>query len=434
MEIKVEIVAREIIKPSSPTPNQFRIYKLCSRDQYSPHHYIPAVFFYANPTRDVNHEELVSIRSRRLKETLSETLTRFYPLAGRLRDNLFIDCNDEGVDYLEARVTDCRLSDILEQPKAEEMYRLFEPDPEDFNNNPLLFVQLNFFPCGGMALCVRMSHKIADGVAYAAFVKAWSDIALGSSETIVPDFNAASSRFPPREDCPVLSMTLVQMTEKIVTKRFVIDASKVATLKAKATSMGVPQPTRVEAVTAALLKWAVTASRSHALGLETNVSSPEAYALTGAVNIRTRLEPPLPKYSFGNITGLLWAMIEDGVCVKTDLPSLVCQLRNSVQQSTDNNFMAENTKLLRLKEDAVKVYRHSSWCRFGLYELDFGWGKPTYTTVVLFGAPVGIGLLDTGDGDGIEVWMTLLKEDMALFESHPELLAFASLNPSALEN
>ncbi|GMP73398.1 hypothetical protein CsSME_00031168 [Camellia sinensis var. sinensis] len=201
MEMKVEILAREIIKPSSPTPNQFRIYKLCSRDQYSPHHYILAVFFNANPTRDVNHEEMVSIRSQRLKETLSETLTRFYPLAGRLRDNLFIDCNDEGVDYLEARVTDCPLSDILEQPKVEEMYRLFEPNPEDFNKNPLLFVQLNFFPCGGMALCVRMSHKIADGVAYAAFVKAWFDIALGASATIVPDFISASSHFPPREDC-----------------------------------------------------------------------------------------------------------------------------------------------------------------------------------------------------------------------------------------
>ncbi|CAL5411831.1 unnamed protein product [Camellia sinensis] len=433
MEMKVEIVAREIIKPSSPTPNQFRIYKLCSRDQFSPHHYIPVVFFYVNSTCDVNHEEMVSIRSHRLKETLSETLTRFYPLAGRLRDNLFIDCNDEGVDYLEARVTDCRLSDILEQPKVEEMYRLFEPDPEDFNNNPLLFVQLNLFPCGGMALSVRMSHKIADGVAYAAFVKAWSDIALGSSETIVPDFIAASSRFPPREDCPVLSMTFMQMTKKNVTKRFVINASQVATLKAKATSTGVQQPTRVEAVTAALLKCAVTASRSYVLGLETEVSSPKAHALTGAVNMRRRLEPPLPEYSFGNLTGLLWAMIEDDGA-ETNLPGLVCQLRKGLQQSTDNNFIADKTKLLRLEGDAVKVYRHSSWCRFGLYELDFGWGKPTYTTGVLFGNPIGIGLMDTRDGDGIEVWMTLLKEDMALFESDQELLAFASPNPSALEN
>ncbi|CAL5409396.1 unnamed protein product [Camellia sinensis] len=433
MEMKVEIVAREIIKPSSPTPNQFRIYKLCSRDQFSPHHYIPVVFFYVNSTGDVNHEEMVSIRSHRLKETLSETLTRFYPLAGRLRDNLFIDCNDEGVDYLEARVTDCRLSDILVQPKVEEMYRLFEPDPEDFNNNPLLFVQLNLFPCGGMALSVRMSHKIADGVAYAAFVKAWSDIALGSSETIVPDFIAASSRFPPREDCPVLSMTFMQMTKKNVTKRFVINASQVATLKAKATSTGVQQPTRVEAVTAALLKCAVTASGSYALGLETEVSSRKAYALTGAVNMRRRLEPPLPEYSFGNLTGLLWAMIEDDGA-ETNLPGLVCQLRKGLQQSTDNNFIAEKTKLLRLEGDAVKVYRHSSWCRFGLYELDFGWGKPTYTTGVLFGNPIGIGLMDTRDGDGIEVWMTLLKEDMALFESDQELLAFASPNPSALEN
>ncbi|KAL7212340.1 hypothetical protein ACSBR2_015093 [Camellia fascicularis] len=126
-------------------------------------------------------------------------------------------------------------------------------------------------------------------------------------------------------------------------------------------------------------------------------------------------------------------MIEDGGA-ETNLPGLVCQLRKGVQQSTDNNFIAEKTKLLRLEGDAVKVYRHSSWCRFGLYELDFGWGKPTYTTGVLFGNPIGIGLLDTRDGDGIEVWMTLLKEDMALFESDQELLAFASPNPSALKN
>ncbi|KAI7999692.1 Vinorine synthase [Camellia lanceoleosa] len=127
-------------------------------------------------------------------------------------------------------------------------------------------------------------------------------------------------------------------------------------------------------------------------------------------------------------------MSEDGG-VKTDLPRLVCQLRNSVQQSADNNFIAENTKLLRLNEDAVKVYRHSSWCRFGLYELDFGWGKPTYTTVVLFGAPAGIGLLDTR-------WLSNRSVDdfverrhgMALFESDQELPAFASPNRSALKN
>ncbi|THG01607.1 hypothetical protein TEA_010043 [Camellia sinensis var. sinensis] len=408
MEMKVEIVAREIIKPSSPTPNQFRIYKHCSRDQFSPHHYTPVVFFYVNPTSDVNHEEMVSIRSQRLKETLSETLTRFYPLAGRLRDNLFIDCNDEDVEYLEARVTDCRLSDILEQPKAEEMYRLFEPDPEDFNNNPLLFVQLDFFPCGGMALCVRMSHKIANGVAYAAFVKAWSDIALGSSETC-PRFHCCLVSLPTERGLPGVVNDIHADDQEECHKK--VCDQRIASCYPPGQS---DQHGR-----------AATYPRGgcHCGTLE----------MRRAVNIRTRLEPPLPKYSFGNITGLLWAMIED--CgAETDLPGLVCQLRKGVQQSTDNNFTVEKTKLLRLKGDAVKVYRHSSWCRFGLHELDFWWGKPTYTTAVLFGAPIGIGLLDTRDGDGIEVWMTLLKEDMALFESDPELLAFALPNPSALEN
>ena len=48
------------------------------------------------------------------------------------------------------------------------------------------------------------------------------------------------------------------------------------------------------------------------------------------------------------------------------------------------------------------------------------------------GAPIGIGLLDTRDGDGVEAWMTLKEEDMALFQEDLELLAFASPNPSAI--
>ncbi|KAL7185000.1 hypothetical protein ACSBR2_027025 [Camellia fascicularis] len=441
MEIKFEIIGRETIKPSSPTPHHLRRYKLSSRDQFSPQQYIPVVFFYINPSHTTrgsgidgggeSYNETANVRSEHLKESLSKTLTHFYPLAGRLRDNLSVDCNDEGADYLEARVTNCRVSNILERLDVEEMYQLFTTIPTDVYNSPLLLVQVNFFPCGGMAVCVSTSHKIVDGVAFSAFIKAWSCITRGFHDAVVPDFSSASTRFPPIEDIPAPSIVFPQISEKIVTRRFVFDASKVDALKAKVASASVQQPTRVEAVTALVWKCAVTASRSYALGTSP-APSPRTYALTGAVNLRPRLMPPLPKYSFGNVSGLLWAMLDNNKDEIIELPDLVCLLRKGIEQSTDNNLTTKATYLMRAKKDEMDVYRQSSWCRFSLYEVDFGWGNPTYAVPVLMGAPIGIGLLDTRDGDGVEAWMTLKEEDMALFQGDPELLAFVSPNPSAL--
>jgi hypothetical protein len=47
---------------------------------------------------------------------LSEILTLFYPLAGRyIKDNLSVDCNDEGVELLEAKVDGVDLTQIVQQ-------------------------------------------------------------------------------------------------------------------------------------------------------------------------------------------------------------------------------------------------------------------------------------------------------------------------------
>lgn len=53
-------------------------------------------------------------RLEKLEKSLSETLAQFYPFAGRfVRDDFSVECNDEGVDYLEARVSGFSLGDII---------------------------------------------------------------------------------------------------------------------------------------------------------------------------------------------------------------------------------------------------------------------------------------------------------------------------------
>ncbi|KAI8017944.1 Vinorine synthase [Camellia lanceoleosa] len=436
-EIKVEIIARETIKPSSPTPHHLRNYKLSLRDQHATFHYISVAFYYSTPTTigGGESEEMVGLISERLKVSLSETLTRFYPLAGRLRDNLLVNCNDDGVDFVEARViNNFHLSNFLDEPKLKVIDRLAPPEPTDYYKSPLLLVQVNFFPCNGVVVTVRMSHKIADGFSFGIFIKGWSDIALGSPDTIVPDFNAASSRFPPRDDIPIISLTFKDITQKVVKKRFVFDALKIASLKAKTASEceSEQKPTRVEVITALVWKCAVAASRSRFEG------SPRPYALMGGVNLRSRLVPPMPKYSFGNIVGMLWAKLDnddhDYESQATNLANLVSQLRKGSQESNDNNKKKKIASLRQVKGDDMEMYTHSSWCRFPMYEIDFGWGKPTWVSASREGGPVGIELMDARDGEGVEIWVNLFEEDMALFEADQELLAYASPNPSALLN
>ncbi|KAK4478245.1 hypothetical protein RD792_017529 [Penstemon davidsonii] len=64
-----------------------------------------------------------------------------------------------------------------------------------------------------------------------------------------------------------------------------------------------------------------------------------------------------------------------------------------------------------------------------LYWLSVGVGDQYIPYVKNFMA-----LMDTKSGDGIEVWVTLSVEDMTIIEQDPELLSFATLNPSPLEN
>ncbi|CAB4264178.1 unnamed protein product [Prunus armeniaca] len=68
----------------------------------------------------------------------------------------------------------------------------------------------------------------------------------------------------------------------------------------------------------------------------------------------------------------------------------------------------------------------SSYCRFPLYDSDFGWGRPTwvgspaltYKNLVLF--------MDTKEGGGIEAYVSLEGEVMAKFECDSELLSYVA--------
>ncbi|KAK3013800.1 hypothetical protein RJ639_009014 [Escallonia herrerae] len=223
-------------------------------------------------------------------------------------------------------------------------------------------------------------------------------------------------------------------------RRFVFNAPALAALKAKAASpsAGVQNPSRVMAVTSLLWKCGINTSRA-THGFQ------KPSVMTLAVNLRTRCSPPMPRHSIGNNFWAATARCKPNIAVV--LHSLAERLKDEL--SRINSDLVEKMKgekgFLKVSErlkEMGEVYSNpeadyfavTSVCNASFYEADFGWGKPIWSCIGH--APVFANLtilMDTKSGDGVEAWVTLTEEDMAIFERDPELLTFASLDPSPLE-
>ncbi|XVE85235.1 hypothetical protein DITRI_Ditri17bG0075400 [Diplodiscus trichospermus] len=432
-ELRVEALRSEAIKPSSPTPLHLKNLNLSLLDQMTPVAYIPLIFWYPADGAAADHVLEAQERSRRLKESLSQTLTRFYPFAGRISNSL-IECNDQGVDCIEARVN-CLLQDVLKQPDVELLSKFLpiEIQSSEAATGRILLVKINLFECGGMAIGVSISHKIADLCSFGMFINSWAATCRGSSEVVFPEFGCAASFLPPTD----LSFTMPSMEfkhQKAALRRLVFDASKISMLKARTASPTVPQPTRIQAVAALIWKCAIAASTLNIGGFT------KPSVLRQVVNLRNRMKPPLPKNSIGYLVSYFTVPTPEG---ETELRGLVKQLRDGIREFSENYvkklqgseaistiFEAAKEVGNLSKRDDLDFYHCLSWCRFDLYEADFGWGKPLWVSVAGAAVPNIFLLMDTWDGEGIEAWVSLSEPEMAFFERNEELLAFASVDPS----
>ncbi|KAF7833827.1 BAHD acyltransferase [Senna tora] len=127
-----------------------------------------------------------------------------------------------------------------------------------------------------------------------------------------------------------------------------------------------------------------------------------------------------------------------------ELQGLVGKLRKGLEEfSKDKVQMLEGGNAFMmvcegLKEfelvykEGIDFYMCTSWCGFGFYEADFGWGKPKWVSIPSLGLNNTFILMDTSDDKGIEAWVTLCEEDMALLETNHELREFATLNPTII--
>ncbi|KAK1318448.1 Vinorine synthase [Acorus calamus] len=421
--MSVQVLSRETIKPSTPTPPHLKFLELSFLDQCLPNYRINFLIFYS-----AGHSNGIPEISHHLRSSLSDVLTRFYPLAGRLKkhhpssDKIYVECNDEGVEFTTARV-ERDLDSFLANPPFNELHRLFPAGGSSISSYDQLplSVQFNeFTPGGGWALGVSMSHKLADGTSYAEFLKAWADTARARGVPARPKFESAAL-FPPRDVAPEIEFIPV-VPSIIAPARLLIRARQLEKLRGAAYARERARPTRVEAVIALLWRCAMRAACGEARGRRPEAAVP--------VNLRPWLRPPLTEDYFGNVFAMVYA---SGVgwegAEEHEQGFLEERLREAIRGL--NGEAREELRTAVAVAEGVERYLFTNLSSFPFYETDFGWGGPAWVAMPPYVMKNWFVLMKARGGDGFEVWAFLTEAEMERFAKDPELLAFTS-SPSSL--
>lgn len=269
---------------------------------------------------------------------------------------------------------------------------------------------------------------------FSTFMDAWATACrLGTLNQLVKPSFSLSSILPATDTLnpPPLPTTKLQPPPLFVSKRYIFTETAITKLKS---SIKTNNYTRVELVMALITRNLINIEYSKRGKLKPLV-------ISQPMNLRPRMKLPIEDNSCGNFCIKIMAYDQEVEKESWEVAELAELIHNSVR-----NVASEIGKLqdwnkvsdiimkavmdyyeeTRKGNEEVNLVRFSSWCRFPLYEVDFGWGRPTLVTTVP--SPLVIThLMDhNGDDGGIEAWVCLKEDDMACFQHKPDILEYAS--------
>ncbi|XP_074289254.1 stemmadenine O-acetyltransferase-like [Silene latifolia] len=440
-ELEVRIISIETIKPLTPTPSHLKTYTLSLVDQIHPPYYSTMLLFYPN-TIETRPGGIDIVG---LKSSLSETLSKFYLFAGRCNDDFTVSCNDQGIPFIETRV-DCRLYDFLTSSNKLDNMNKLTPPQEFMTDKPMservpLVFQVNVFSCGGVVIgCFKFHKLLLDGTSLVGFLKHWAAVTASEHDPVVaPDFDAVLSAFPPCRtldwqpfdfNCPEYQAMIQQCKSvRVVAKSFVFTKQALSELKAKAASKEVPKPTRTEALAGFI--WEHCLAAAHATGAMP--MGPDPSVMSILVNMRPRLNPPLANASMGNLITTATARAKKGMG-QMELVREIHTAITNVSERIDSYKEGQNIEGLVGDIGPINWYNKagmyvvSSWCQFGMDEIDFGFGKPKWASpsngVESLTSRNDIYFVVDSSGDGIEVWIYLEEVEMQILERNEQFRTY----------
>ncbi|KAJ0785411.1 putative transferase [Helianthus annuus] len=376
----------KFIKPSVPTPSNLKHYKIGFIDELAPFMDVAIVLFF---TKSTNHN---SKFADQLEKSLEKTLTRLYPLAGRfVEESQTIDCNDEGVEFIQAKVN-IKLEDILGlEVNARSIKELLPLKTIPHDN--VLTIQLTTFECGGVTLGVSATHKVVDTSTLCTFVNEWA--AMNREENDIkfttPGF-ISSSLFPACGVRPILIpfITDEDLLSKYTLKKLSFSESDISNMKAKA----------------------ITNAR-----------------ISKAINLREKMASPVPKNSCGNLWGFCSTVLETNEELENLLNYSVKKTideYSKVHHDSEQGQMIVLNSILNVTNTplSTNMILSTSWCKFPFYDADFGFGKPIWAVPWTTPMKNAMLLIDNAKGNGVDAYIFLEVKDAPYFKEALDVNVF----------
>uniref|UniRef100_A0A803LTY4 HXXXD-type acyl-transferase family protein n=1 Tax=Chenopodium quinoa TaxID=63459 RepID=A0A803LTY4_CHEQI len=428
----VKCISENFIKPKHEVEESNQPYHLAPHDLLllSAHH-IHFGLLFTKPPRIKNQEFSFLLFLESLKESFSRTLVHFYPLAGQFvtkvdedkhESVVYVDCNKgPGARFIHATL-DITISDVLSPKDVPLVVQSFFDLNEEYVNydgssKPLMSVQVTeLLDC--IFIACSVNHCITDGTSYWHFWNVWSEIHRGSGNHMICDSHLpvytrwypdgrAPGPFPipyTHPDDFVRKFEPTQLSDRI----FCFSSDSIARLKAIANEEGyVKNISSFQSLCALLWRSMVRANR---------VPYDQIIHNHLAVNNRRRLDPPLPKYYFGNFFQSLTTSTTAGELLENDLGWAASLLHQSVIDYSDkavHNFV-----------------NGCQFTRFDMYGNEFGLGKAiafrsgygnSKDTGLVFACPGSEG------GVSVDLEICLPPDSMDALELDKEFMAFVSL-------
>nr|DAD38015.1 TPA_asm: hypothetical protein HUJ06_008656 [Nelumbo nucifera] len=399
MEVVVSISNQDVVKeepvtlfsPKNPTPVEKVFLSNIDQAVAFP---VETVFFFEVPPCKTSWTLDIS---ERMKKSVSEVLLiPYYFMAGRLNFNLEtkrleLVCSNAGVPFVTR------------------------------------------FECGGFSIGFMTNHSVLDGKSAGEMFQNLASICSGeglNTQAIYNDRTCLKARNPPQikyphteytEKLEIASVTssfsspnqptrLLQFSSKYSHKLFCFTSSMLSILKGKA----MVKCSNFEAIVAHLWR-----ARSKAVFDDPDETS----TILFAVDIRSKISPPLPHGFTGN--AVVTAFANAKVVDLAEKPLSFCvELVKGAMDRVSDDYVRSVIDWLEIHKGVPATingnFYLSAWWKLPFHDLNFGCGKLIHCGPIVSGTDEFVLLLSDfmGNGGGINVWMGLEKEKMQRFMLH----------------
>lgn len=357
--------------------------------------YIQKGLLFTKPPEVYDQEDFIKTLLDNLKHSLSLTLVHFYPLAGRMKTLttqnppscvVFVDCNDSpGAKFIHAAL-DLSIADILSPTYVPLVVQSFFDHDRAINHDghtrSLLSIQVTELVDGIFIGC-SINHSLGDGTSFWNFFNAWSEIFQGQGKIDkYPSNLPIIKRWIPEGYDPIISLPYSHPDEfisrfeapQLLERVFHFSSESIAKIKARANSEAKTQKISSFQSLSALLWRTITRTR--------NLPHDQSTSCRLAANNRSRLDPPLSQYYFGNCIQTVRGITTAGELLEHDLGWAAWKLHEAVVSHSDK-AIREWLEAWKQSPFIYQVDRFFDPCsimmgsspRFNKYGCEFGMGK-----------------------------------------------------------